>query len=86
MKAHVRRYRSYRRNELCSENLYKTLVGTDCEAPFQLGEVKTVDDRTQHGMSILGQLMHSIAQVGSVWSRHHAATRTHKQRVSRRRP
>jgi hypothetical protein len=69
-KAHVRCYRSYRRNELCSENLYEILVGADCEAPFQLGEIQRGNGRTQFGLSILCQITHALAQFGSAWRWH----------------
>jgi hypothetical protein len=59
MKAHIRCYRSYSRNELWSENLYKTLVGADCEAPFQLGDIQRGNGRTQYGLSILCQITHA---------------------------
>jgi hypothetical protein len=81
-KAHVRCCRSYRRNELCSGNLYKTLVGADCEAPFQFGEIQRVNGRTQYGLSILCQITHALAQFGSVWRCHQSSTRAHEQRVS----
>jgi hypothetical protein len=79
---HLWRNRSYHRDEPRGKKLYEALVGANDEAPFQLGEAQTGYDRTQHGMSILGQLAYSIPQVDSVWSGHHAATRTHKQRVA----
>jgi hypothetical protein len=86
MKAHIRCYRSYSRNELRSDNLYKTLVGANCEGPFQLGEIQRGNDGTQHRLSILCQITHAFAELGSVRRCHHASTRAHEQRISCRRP
>jgi hypothetical protein len=82
MKAHIRGYRSYSRNKLSSENLYKTLVGADCEGPFQLGEIQRGNVGTQHGLSILCQLTNSFAKFSSARRWHHASTRAHEQRIS----
>jgi hypothetical protein len=49
------------------KNLYKTFVGTDCEAPLQLGESQRGSGRTKHGLGILCQITHALAQFGSVW-------------------
>jgi hypothetical protein len=86
MKAYIRCYRSYSRNELRSEDLYKPLVGANCESPFQLGEIQRGSDGTQHGLSILCQITHAFAKFGSVRRWHHASTRAHEQRISCRRP
>ena len=40
MKAYIRCYRSYSRNELRSEDLYKAVVGADCESPFNSARSK----------------------------------------------
>jgi hypothetical protein len=86
MKAHIRGYRSYSRNKLSSANLYKTLVGADCEGPFQLGEIQRGSGWTQRCSGTLRQITHALAQFGSMWRWHHASTRAHEQRVSCRRP
>jgi hypothetical protein len=39
-KAHLRRGRSHRRNELCGEYFNKTIIGSDRERPPQFSEVE----------------------------------------------